>query len=102
MMTCLTAFSVYANNIGDQLVCDTNEMSTITCDITENHQHYIKNIDENLDYMYIGNKNTLKYHLPTCQHLPAEKNRVYFKDFDDIPSDYTPCQICLPTSIHKN
>lgn len=26
----------------------------------------------------IGNKNSKKFHLPTCKKLPAEKNRVFF------------------------
>lgn len=28
---------------------------------------------------YIGNKNTRKFHLPTCKSLPLEKNQVYFE-----------------------
>lgn len=46
---------------------------------------------------YIGNKRSLKFHLPTCRYLPAEKNRVYFKTRDEAVSEgYVPCKICKP------
>ena len=32
---------------------------------------------------YIGNKNTKKFHYPTCSYLPDEKNRVYFEAKND-------------------
>lgn len=46
---------------------------------------------------YIGNKNSHKFHLPTCRHLPDEKNRIYFKTKDEaIKAGYTPCKVCNP------
>jgi beta-lactamase superfamily II metal-dependent hydrolase len=46
---------------------------------------------------YIGNKNTKKFHKPTCQSLPAPQNRVYFKTRDEaIKAGYVPCKICKP------
>ena len=46
---------------------------------------------------YIGNINSLKYHLPSCRSLPAEKNRVIFNTKDEARSaGYTPCGICKP------
>ncbi|WP_078060457.1 stalk domain-containing protein [Desulfotomaculum copahuensis] len=46
---------------------------------------------------YIGNKNTKKFHLPSCSSLPSEGNRVYFKTRDDaIKAGYVPCKICNP------
>jgi len=46
---------------------------------------------------FIGNKRSLKFHLPTCKYLPAEKNRVYFQSRDDAISEgYVPCKVCNP------
>ena len=46
---------------------------------------------------YIGNKRSLKFHLPTCGYLPAEKNRVYFNTRDKAISEgYVPCKRCKP------
>ncbi|HUV03547.1 MAG TPA: Ada metal-binding domain-containing protein [Armatimonadota bacterium] len=46
---------------------------------------------------YIGNKRSLKFHLPTCRYLPAEKNRVYFNTREEaINEGYVPCKICKP------
>jgi len=46
---------------------------------------------------YIGNRNTKVFHLPTCGHLPAEKNRVYFNSRQAaIDAGYRPCKICNP------
>jgi putative cell wall-binding protein len=46
---------------------------------------------------YIGNKNTKKFHLPTCSSLPAEHNRVCFSTREEaISAGYEPCKICKP------
>lgn len=46
---------------------------------------------------YIGNKNSKKFHLPSCSSLPAEKNRVYFNSREEaINAGYSPCGICKP------
>lgn len=46
---------------------------------------------------YIGNKRSLKFHLPTCRYLPAEKNQVLFKSRDAaINEGYVPCKVCKP------
>lgn len=48
------------------------------------------------DISYIGNKNSKKFHAPTCPNLPSEKNRVYFASYDEAISEgYTPCGTCL-------
>ena len=47
--------------------------------------------------MYIGNKNSKKFHRQDCRALPAEKNRVYFDSRDKaIQNGYDPCKICNP------
>ncbi|MBF7083023.1 hypothetical protein IT084_08540 [Desulfallas sp. Bu1-1] len=46
---------------------------------------------------YIGNKNSKKFHLPSCSTLPAEYNRVYFKTREEaVSAGYTPCKRCNP------
>ena len=46
---------------------------------------------------YIGNKNSKKFHRPTCYTLPAEHNRVYLDSREEaIQKGYDPCQNCNP------
>lgn len=46
---------------------------------------------------YIGNKNSLAFHRPTCPNLPLEKNRVYFETRNEaILNGYHPCKNCNP------
>lgn len=46
---------------------------------------------------YIGNKNSKKFHLPTCKNLPAEKNRVFFGSRQEaVDAGFDPCGNCHP------
>ncbi len=46
---------------------------------------------------YIGNKNTKKFHYPSCSGLPKEENRVTFNTRDEaVDKGYSPCGICKP------
>lgn len=46
---------------------------------------------------YIGNRNSKKFHDPSCRTLPAEKNRVYFDTRDEaVQNGYDPCGNCNP------
>lgn len=46
---------------------------------------------------YIGNKNSLKFHLPTCPNLPATSNQVYFDSREDaVNAGFSPCGVCKP------
>ena len=48
-------------------------------------------------FQYIGNLRSHKFHLPTCQSLPAEKNLVYFETREEaIAANYDPCGNCRP------
>lgn len=48
------------------------------------------------DITYIGNRNSLRFHLPTCSGLPGQENRVYFDSYNEaIAQGYTPCGRCL-------
>lgn len=45
---------------------------------------------------YIGNKNSQKFHAPTCNSLPKEENRVYFDSYEAaIEAGYAPCGSCI-------
>ena len=45
---------------------------------------------------FIGNKNSMKFHAPTCDSLPSEKNRVEFETYKEaIDAGYTPCGGCI-------
>jgi competence protein ComEC len=46
---------------------------------------------------FIGNKNTKKFHKPTCSSLPVEHNKVYFNTRDKaVREGYVPCKRCNP------
>lgn len=49
------------------------------------------------DYAYIGNINSYKFHLPSCDYLPAESNRVYYTTREEAINDgMEPCRRCSP------
>ena len=46
--------------------------------------------------LYIGNKNSKKFHISGCPSLPSEENRVKFQTYDEaIKAGYTPCGNCI-------
>ena len=48
------------------------------------------------DTEYIGNKKSHKYHLPTCENLPSEKNQVIFHSIEEAEENgYEPCGNCM-------
>lgn len=47
--------------------------------------------------VYIGNKNSYIFHMPSCGSLPAEKNRVYFDSRSQATdAGFRPCGKCNP------
>lgn len=53
--------------------------------------------NQNASGQYIGNKNSKKFHLPTCRSLPAPENQVYFDTRDEaVKQGYDSCGICKP------
>lgn len=52
---------------------------------------------DSAQYSYIGNKNSHKFHKPTCSTLPNQENRVYFSTRDEaINQGYDACKRCNP------
>ena len=46
--------------------------------------------------VFIGNKNSRKFHSQDCANLPSEKNSVEFSSYQDaVDAGYTPCGSCL-------
>ena len=46
--------------------------------------------------VFIGNKNSKKFHSQDCANLPSEKNSVEFSSYQDaIDAGYSPCGSCL-------
>ncbi len=53
--------------------------------------------EEKISYDIIGNKNSKKYHLPSCHTLPHPKNQVFFESSEEAAnSGYKPCKNCRP------
>ncbi len=51
---------------------------------------------EPAEQIFIGNKNSKKFHSPTCANLPSEKNRVEFATYGEAEAaGYAPCGSCL-------
>jgi competence protein ComEC len=45
---------------------------------------------------WIGNKNTKKFHHPSCKNLPKEENRIFFDTMSQAEKQgYTPCSQCI-------
>jgi len=95
---------VYRNDLQGDIVC-TSDGKTVTFTTAKNEsvqtnptvpvtpeQEEPDDIGE-----YIGNKNSKKFHLPTCKNLPAEKNRIYFDSRQAaVDAGQTPCGNCNP------
>ena len=46
--------------------------------------------------IFIGNRNSKKFHLDTCSGLPKEENQVFFESYSDaVEADYEPCSRCI-------
>lgn len=46
---------------------------------------------------YIGNRNSHKFHRPSCASLPVEHNRIYFDTRDEaLAAGMAPCKKCNP------
>ena len=81
---------------GDIIMRSDGENITVTTAKNENIQTN-ETQAEMSEETYIGNKNSKKFHRPSCNTLPAEKNRIYFSSRDEaIDSGFSPCSNCHP------
>ena len=90
---------------GDIIVTSDGKTVTVKTERNQNIETNttIKEVVPPADYIpnnvqtYIGNKNTKKFHLPSCYSLPYEKNRVYFNSRSEVVnSGYSACGNCHP------
>ena len=95
---------VYRNDLQGTIIC-TSDGKSVTFSTEKNESVQtnptvttIPDADERGDIgEYIGNKNSKKFHLPTCKNLPAEKNRVYLSSRQEaIDGGFDPCGNCNP------
>lgn len=95
---------VYRNDLQGDIVCS-SDGKTVSFTTTKNDSVRTNptvvvtpDVDEPDDVgEYIGNKNSKKFHLPTCKNLPAEKNRIYFDSRQAaVDTGQSPCGNCNP------
>ena len=95
---------VYRNDLQGDIVCSSDgKIVSFTTTKNESVQTnptviVTPDMDEPDDAgEYIGNKNSKKFHLPTCKNLPAEKNRIYFDSRQAaVDAGQSPCGNCNP------
>ena len=95
---------VYRNDLQGDIICS-SDGKTVSFTTTKNESVQTNptvvvtpEADEPDDVgQYIGNKNSKKFHLPTCKNLPAEKNRIYFDSRQAaVDAGQSPCGNCKP------
>ena len=87
---------VYRTDLqGDIIVRSDGENITVTATKNENIQTNETAV-EYTEGIYIGNKNSKKFHKPDCRTLPAKKNCVEFTSrADAMNAGYSPCRNCM-------
>ena len=64
--------------------------------LTWQNQSAVPENAEAAPQVFIGNKNSRKFHSQDCANLPSEKNSVEFSSYQDaVDAGYTPCGSCL-------
>ena len=92
---------VYRNDLQGTIICtsdgETVSFSTEKNESVQTNPTVTATPEPNDVGEYIGNKNSKKFHLPTCKNLPAEKNRVFFDSRQKaVDAGFDPCGNCRP------
>ena len=88
---------VYRTDLNGTIIMTSDGHSININTVRGNNQTSKKPSEPKQNNMYIGNKNSLKFHCSDCKSLPYEKNRVYFTARDQaIEQGYSPCSKCRP------
>lgn len=92
---------VYRNDLQGTIICtsdgETVSLSTEKNESVQTNPTVTATPEPNDVGEYIGNKNSKKFHLPTCKNLPAEKNRVFFDSRQTaVDAGFDPCGNCHP------
>ena len=93
--------SGYRNDLQGTIICtsdgETVSFSTEKNESVQTNPTVTTTPEPNDVGEYIGNKNSKKFHLPTCKNLPAEKNRVFFDSRQEaVDAGFDPCGNCHP------
>ena len=92
---------VYRNDLQGTIICTSDgeavSFSTEKNESVQTNPTVTATPEPNDVGEYIGNKNSKKFHLPTCKNLPAEKNRVFFDSRQEaVDAGFDPCGNCRP------
>lgn len=92
---------VYRNDLQGTIICasdgETVSFSTEKNESVQTNPTVTATPEPNDVGEYIGNRNSKKFHLPTCKNLPAEKNRVFFDSRQEaVDAGFDPCGNCHP------
>lgn len=92
---------VYRNDLQGTVICasdgETVSFSTEKNESVQTNPTVTATPEPNDVGEYIGNKNSKKFHLPSCKNLPAEKNRVFFGSRQEaVDAGFDPCGNCKP------
>ena len=92
---------VYRNDLQGTIICTSDgeavSFSTEKNESVQTNPTVTTTPEPNDVGEYIGNKNSKKFHLPTCKNLPAEKNRVFFGSRQEaVDAGFDPCGNCHP------
>ena len=93
ILAIITAVTVFAC---PPIICTNGDLPAVTSSVITTAE---KTVDADTDKIitYICNKNTKKFHLPSCYTLPKEKNRVYISSYERaISRGFKPCKNCMP------
>ena len=92
---------VYRNDLQGTIICtsdgETVFFSTEKNESVQTNPTVTATPEPNDVGEYIGNRNSKKFHLPTCKNLPAENNRVFFDSRQEaVDAGFDPCGNCHP------
>ena len=95
------AYQDYRNDLQGTIICTSDgeavSFSTEKNESVQTNPTVTATPEPNNVGEYIGNKNSKKFHLPTCKNLPAEKNRVFFDSRQEaVDAGFDPCGNCHP------
>ena len=84
--------TVYRTDLQGSIVCHSDGQAVT---FTTDQSAPVTNPTEKTE-LFIGNKNSKKFHLESCSGLPKEENQVVFESYDDaLEAGYEPCSRCI-------
>lgn len=97
---------LYRTDLQGDIICFSNDGRTLEFTVARNGDAVTNPTESDrtesdtnatVEYAYIGNVNSKKYHTFDCSYLPKEENRIYFTTKQEAENaGYTPCGVCDP------